>query len=297
MTNDDFGYIPLLDAVDLEILMHKDAHFSKQFPIMIEYYEQDGIGVMPEFDLERIKELKAIETSLQNSLSDTLLPDAAKQQVERSKKLYLDLKSAYDSSDHLIAQAVANLILSEEEYPENEIAALVEFQSVAVDPMIHLISSNDYYDPLFPGYGRSPIFAAKVLEQIQDRKAIPYLFAAIGQENFFTDDAIIQSLLSFGEEAKSFLIKRLLQEPISKENLHAIMALTTLEDDEEVAQCALRLMEKKEVLSNENFMRYLIFSCSGLRHETDRLRFLEQHDHAFPSHLKKESAVIIKNWM
>ncbi len=295
--DENFGHIPLLDAVDLDILMHKDAHFSGNFDIMIDYYENEGVGAMPDFELDRIKELQSIEQSLGQSLSKTLLPLPAIQLVEKSKKLYQTLKSAYETPEAVLPAAISDLILSEEEYPEKEIEAISTFGSKALDPMIQILENPDYYDPLFPGYGRLPIFAAIVLEQLQDPKAIPHLFSALGQENFFTDDAIIKALVSFGNDSKQFLLKRLTQEPFTKENVYAITALTTLDDDEEVAKIALSLLERKEVQRNENFLRYLIFACSGLKHETDRLLFTEIKTRMPSQGLKKECEVIIKNWM
>jgi hypothetical protein len=295
--DDTFGHIPLLDAVDLDILMHKEAHFGGSFEVMIDYYNKDGVGVMPDFDEQRINELFTIEKSLGVSLVESLLPLPAKQMVEKSKKLYQELRSAYEQIDQGIAIKVSDLILTEEELPEKEIQNLVLLGQMAFGPMIHLIESTDFYDPLFPGYGRSPMFAAMVLEKLKDKSAIPHLFAALGQENFFTDDAIIKSLISFGDEAKTFLIKKLTGEPFTKENIYAITALTTLEDDEEVAKVSLVLLEKPAAHKNENFMRYLIFACSGLKHEIDRMKFT-QFQSMIPSNaLKKECGVIIKNWM
>jgi HEAT repeat protein len=297
MDDELLGHIPILDAVDLDILMHKDAHFGGSFDIMIDYYKRDGVGVMPDFDLKRIKELKKIEASFQGSLSESLLPMPAQQAVERSKKLYSELREVYEQEAESLPKAICDLILTEEEYPENEISTLFRYGKAAVHPLIQLLSASDYYDPLFPGYGRAPIFAAMTLEKLQDSAAIPHLFAALGQENFFTDDAIIRALISFGKEAKTFLLKRLTKEPFSKDNVHAITALTTLEDDEEVAKISLGLLSNHPNHQNENFLRYLVFACSGLRHELDRLKFAELKSKHPDLRIKKEMEVIMKNWI
>lgn len=295
--DESFGHIPLLDAIDLDILMHKDAHFSGNFPLMIEYYENEGVGVMPDFDLDRIKELYEIENSLGASLSESLLPLPARQMIDRSKKMYHDLRSVYEKKHDHVACSVSDLILTEDEFPEKEINELAKHGQKSYAAMIHIIESSDFYDPLFPGYGRTPIFAAIVLEHIKNPDAIKHLFSALGQENFFTDDAIIKALVSFGQISKDFLLKRLVSEPFTKENVYAITALTTLEDDEEVAKVALMLLHKKELQKNENFSRYLIFACSGLKHENDRLDFTQIKDSLSSSGLKRECDVIIKNWM
>ena len=56
--DENFGHIPLLDAIDLDILMHKDAHFGGNFDIMIDYYEKEGVGSMPDFETDRIIEIQ-----------------------------------------------------------------------------------------------------------------------------------------------------------------------------------------------------------------------------------------------
>lgn len=294
--DEEFGHIPFLNAIDLDILMHKDAHFGGNFSIMIDYYKEDGVGVMPDFELTRIEELAALEKSLGTSLSLDLLPSQATMQVEKSKKMYQSLRDVYAGQSANIATKISDLILTEKEFPEEEIEALLESKEACFEPLVHIVSSVDFYDPLFPGYGRTPIFAAMALEKLQDKRALPYLFAALGQENFFTDDAIIRAIISFKEDGKAFLLKRLIQEPISKENVHAIMALTTLEDDEDVAKLSLALLEKESVRKNENFMRYLIFASSGLKHETDRMRFIALKKLIASTGILREFDVIIKNW-
>lgn len=294
--DEEFGHIPFLNAIDLDILMHKDAHFGSNFSIMIDYYKEDGVGVMPDFELERLEELATLEKSLGTSLSKDLLPPQAVEQVERSRKMYQDLRKVYESGDQSLAAKISDLILTEKEFPEEEIENILKFGKDCFDALIHLVTSVDFYDPLFPGYGRTPIFAAIALEKLQDKRALPYLFSALGQENFFTDDAIIRAIISFKEEGKAFLLKRLVQEPISKENVHAIMALTTLEDDEDVAKLSLTLLEKESVRKNENFMRYLIFASSGLKHESDRMRFVELKKLIPSTGILREFDVVIKNW-
>ena len=85
--DEEFGHIPFLNAIDLDILMHRDAHFGSNFSIMIDYYKEDGVGVMPDFELERLEELATLEKSLGTSLSQDLLPPQALEQVERSRFL------------------------------------------------------------------------------------------------------------------------------------------------------------------------------------------------------------------
>ena len=298
MDDDDFPYMPLLNAVDLEILMHRDAHFGGNFDVMIDYYEQSGVGTMPDFELDRMRQLKLQEDESDEDLADKFMPEPAKQTVEKAKKLYVDLRNIYEvSNTESVPKLISDLILAEEEVPLKEIDLLVKVGKDATNELINLLTSDSFYDPLFPGYGRAPIFAAKALAEIKDPKAIPFLFTAIGQDNFFTDDEIIKALMSFGEAAKEFLIKRLIAKPYSRDNENAIIALSTLEDDPDVAQIALGMLGDSETWYHEAFVSYLIFACSGLVHEHERQQFKALLDKkSIPGWLKKEIEVVINHW-
>ena len=284
----------VIDTVDMEILMHRDAHFGGSFEIMLEYYEQDGVGVMPDFDIEQIEHLQKIEIDHKQNLAETYLPDAAKDSVEESKMIYHQLREVYDQKGEKL---ISDLILSEEHHPENEIQALVDQGKDSVPALIHLISSRVFYDPLYPGYGRSPIFAAKCLGKIQDERAIPPLFEALGQENFFTDEEIILALASFGNRSKSFLIKRLKQEPLSKDNEYAAIALSGFPEDDEIATAALEVLEREATLKRPLFASYLIFACSDLTKSSLQERFIRVSKMKdLSKSIQDEMMVVIKNW-
>ena len=71
MINDD---IPLKDSLDVEILMHRDAHFSGSFDEMIAYYKKGGVGVNPEFPLEKLLFLQSIEKEQNVNLAPFFYP-------------------------------------------------------------------------------------------------------------------------------------------------------------------------------------------------------------------------------
>ena len=284
----------VIDTVDMEILMHRDAHFGGSFEIMLEYYDQDGVGVMPDFEIEQIVYLQKIEIDQKQNLSETYLPDAAKDSVEEAKRIYHQLREVYDQKGEKL---ISDLILSEENHPENEIQALVDQGKDSVPALIHLVSSRVFYDPLYPGYGRSPIFAAKCLGKIQDERAIPPLFEALGQENFFTDEEIILALASFGNRAKSFLITRLKQEPLSKDNEYAAIALSGFPEDDEIAAAALEVLERETTLKRPLFASYLIFACSDLTQSSLQERFIRvSKTNGLSKSIQDEMMVVIKNW-
>ncbi len=290
--------IPTLDTLDLEMLMHRDVHFGKNFSIMIEYYMEDGVGIMADFSISRMKQLQTIEKESAEDISELLLPDSAKEMVKRAQNLYFSLREVYaQESPNEIGILISDLILSEEEEPKEEMQKLIAKGQEAIDSLIQIVYSSDYYDPLFPGYGRTPRFAAKCLAAIGDARAIHYLFQAMGQENFFTDDAMISAISSFGNEAKSFLIRVLHQKPLSKDNEHAAIVLTSFPDDSEIAKSCLAMLSQAEIQKKVPLATYLIFGCAGLDNKSDQKTFRQLlKDPNFSPDLHDEMRVICNNW-
>ena len=261
--------LPALDALRLEMIMHRDAHFSGSSEMMLDYYRQGGVGTMPDFSIEMVEEMHQLEK--ERDLSE-LLPEAAQAEVRDAKERYAALKSVYDKEEEL-PRLLSDLILTEEEEPTGEKEALVACGTRALEPLFDLLRSETFYNPLYPGYGRTPLFAADVVAHIGDAKAIPHLFEALGHDNFFTDEAIITALATFGEEAKNFLIDRLTAQPLSRDNDRAAIALGHFEGDEEVAKHAFDLLKDRDVRTRPSLAPYLIFACAGLPREL-RPKFL-----------------------
>ena len=183
------------------------------------------------------------------------------------------------------------------ENPEKEINALISKGKETVPALIHLLSSHSLYDPLYPGYGRTPIFAAKCLAAIQDERAIPPLFEALGQDNFFTDEEIIKALASFGKTSKAFLLKRLMQDPYSKDNEYAAIALSGFPEDEEIASSSLEVLEKEASLQRPLFASYLVFACANLTQASEQERFIAiSKKEGLSPHILNEMAIVIRNW-
>ena len=288
--------LPLFDNIELEILMHRDVHFGGNFSIMIDYYENDGVGVMEDYEIKTIKKMQKIEHSLKQNLSEVLLSDEAKKLIERAKKIYLELREVYEQKAHHTSRLIADLLLSEDEFPEKEIDAIISEGNAIVKPLIHLIESEDFYDPLFPGYGRGPVFAAKCLEELQNKDAVIPLFEALGKENFFTDEAIIKAIAAFGDHAKKFLMKTIKAKPYSKDNEYAAIVLGNF-DTEDVAKKCLQVLEDREALVHSSLATYLLFNCANLQSDTDRKRFQNVlEDKALPKELVVEGKTIAKMW-
>ncbi len=291
----DYESFPLLDALELEILMHKEVHFSSSFDEMLAYYKKDSIGCMPDFSITTIEKLKALEESSKKNLAEMLLPDSAKEEVVKAKKMYISLREAYDKNQAL-PKLVSDLILTEENFPEKEIDALIKEKN-AFDSLIKIISSETFYDPMYPGYGRTPIFAAKCLQQMGNPDAIIPLFEALSEDNFFTDEAIIDAICSFKEKAEEFLLKQLQSMPLSKENEQAAICLTHFAPSEKIGNACIKLLEDKNILLKKPTLSvYLILSCTKLsKEDQEKFKKLTQ-DKSFPSHLEMDAKLIMRAW-
>lgn len=296
MESKDPFSIPLLDETDIEILMHKDVHFSGSFACMVDYYQKKGVGALSDFSMKKILKLQKIEQDTSQDLSHLLLPQASKSAVEDAKKMYLELRDLYDNpTSSPMALAVADLILSEEEEPTAEMDRIISFGSSITASLIHLITTDNLYNPLYPGYGRAPIFAAYCLEKIQDPKAIAPLFHMLGRHHAFADEAFIYALVSFKNAAREFLLKRLIHEPFAKENEHAAIVLTSMPDDETTSKTCLQLLRHPQISKHLMLANYLIIGCSGLIQSEDQAEFKKVKD-LIPGIMKHEADMILKSW-
>lgn len=284
---------PLLNEIDLEILMHKDAHFGGSFPVMIDYYKQDGVGVQEDFDIQRIKDLASVDK--EGHLSAETLPELAKNDVLFAKELYKKFKDCYEEDDEL-SKKLADLILCESFDPTEEIEALSTFQKRAIKPLVEILVQDYFYNPINPGYGRAPINAALTLKKIGNSDAIPYLFGALGK-SFTTDEILINALMSFKEKSEEFLQDRLKSIPYTKDNYSAALALSSFPTSDETAKIALHLLSEKETYKHSSYTSYLICICEGLESNIDREKFLEisksQH---ISKNLNDEMKIIMSFW-
>lgn len=284
---------PLLDTIDLEILMHKDAHFGGSYAVMIDYYLEDGLGVQEEFSIERIKELEAFDK--EGNLSEEILPELAKNDVTFSKDLYAKLKNCYEQDDELL-QKLSDLILTESYEPREEIEALSNFHQRAVKPLLEIIIQDHFYNPLNPGYAKAPINAALTLKKIGDPKAIPYLFNALGK-SFTVDEVLIDTLISFGSAGEEFLQGRLKGTPYTKDNYLAALALSSFAVNDETAKIALSLLEEPSTFSRSSYTSYLICICEGLENDEDRNKFTQiANSSGLKKNLADEMKIILSFW-
>lgn len=292
----------LYDSLDSAILMHREAHFGGNFDVMIDYYERGGKGAFPEFTLERIRELQKMEQELGQNLAGVLLSGAEAERVAASKEAYQKLRSLYDIRDkdevHKYPKLLADLIFSEEEEPEAEINAIVAERSAIVPALLHFLESDDYYDPLFPGYGIAPAAAAKCLGLIGDKRAIVLLFESIGHHDFNQESNALEALKAIGPPAKEFLLHVLHAKPITFDNERAAMALLAFKEDPEVLNAAFNLLKELDLKKNSLLATHLILICEALQDPPKRQFLLDLSEKATtPASLRQDIKAISKHWV
>lgn len=297
--NNPIYEIPLANVSDINILMHRDAHFSGNFDIMLEYYRKGGKGVSPDIDIDRIEELAAIEKNMGINLAPLLFsaPDAEK--VARAKDSYKKLRDVYGISNPktIYPKLIADLILSEDEEEEREIDAVVAQKGGIVPALIELVKSDEFHDPLFPGYGLAPVLAAKALGMIGDKRAVISLFESLGEGDLFDEDIIIEALRQIGDPAKQFLLRVLHGIPVTEDNEKAAIALIHFKDDPDIAKECLNMLIKPDVRSHTTLSTYLILACAGLPDQDDRDTFNKLLDDPHtPKLLKQDIQTVLNEW-
>lgn len=300
--SEDQGNIPeypLVDALDREILMHRDAHFGGLFEIMLDYYRKHGKGENPDFSIARIESLAIMEKELEQNLSVLFLDISEMERVAEARQAYKDLKSIYEieKPKNKLPQLIADLILSEDETAEKEIAALASLKEAAVPALLNLLKDENWTNPLFPGYGQAPELAVKCLGLIGDKRAVISLFEAIGHGDFFADEEILLALKHIGPSAKEFLLKVIKGKPYNEDNERAAIALGAFRGDPDVIEVCLNLLKDPLVQQDPALFSYLALGCEGIELTPARTEFMALAEkEGLPQDLKQELRTIIKSW-
>jgi len=291
--------LPVSDEQDTAILQHRDVHFGGNFGVMLEYYMKGGKGVNPEFELSQIQALALMEKESGQNMAAMMLSGAEAERVAEAKGAYKKLRDIYNSKDRnaKYPQLIADIILTEDEEPAKEIEAIVQEKSAIVPLLIELLRADNFYDPLFPGYGKTPALAAKCLGLIGDKRAIISIFESIGTGDFFDEDTALVALKSIGEPAKQFLLKVVHGKPINEDNERAAIALIKFKEDPEVSQACFQMLQDKNVLKDLPLSTYLILACEGLSEGKMREEFkalITNPD--FPKILKLDIKAVTDSW-
>ncbi len=289
----------LSDEVDHEILMHRDAHFGGDFGVMLNYYHnEENIGIHPELEIDRIEYLASVEKELNQDLAALMLTAPEAERVAKSRKMYADFKEIYgiEEEKRVNPKLISDLILSEIEEPEEEIEAVVARGEAIVDDLLMLLKSDDFYDPLFPGYGYAPYLAMICLGKIGDPKAIIPIFETLSKTIVFDDMVGVEALINIGDPAQKFLLKVLKGRPLTQDNPNAAFALISFSDSPEVATACFEELQKPDVQDKPLLVTYLLASCHYLdRSEKEEFRQMAS-DPATPAALREEMQQVIKEW-
>lgn len=255
-----------MNSQDVEIIMHREAHFGGNFDVMIDYYAKEGKGCSPSIEPERIKQLAELEKTSGENLAATLLTGADAEKIQKVRDLYKNLREVYDRPEdgNPIPKLVADLILCEEMDTQAVVDAFLPYKLSATQALIDLLRNLDFYDPLFPGYGFAPEIAVECLAKIGDKRAIIALFEAIGDGDFFHDEGVLHALKAIGEPAKEFLLRALKSRPFNEDNERAAIALESFKGDVVVGHAAIELLQMPDVLKDPVFSTYLIYLCEGM---------------------------------
>lgn len=294
---ENYESFPLISSLESQIIMHRDVHFGGKFEFMVDYYTKEGKGVHPEFDIERIKELYQLELDGVESLAGMLLTEVEEERIEAAKNVYEQLRSLYEEedSDNPLPILIANLILTEEEEPTEEIEQIVAYQKEAIPLLIDLLRSEDFRDPLFPGYGEAPRLAARCLGMIDDEKSIVALFESIKAQDFGEEEEVLRALFQLGESAKQFLMKVVASRPITQDNTHAAVGLAQFSADPDAASFCLKQLSDPKVLAHQELAQYMIWGCEGLESSEEKKQFAALAKwQELPSSLKEEILFVAK---
>ncbi|KIC75671.1 hypothetical protein DB42_EU00170 [Neochlamydia sp. EPS4] len=267
--------LPLANALDHAILMHREVHFGGKFDVMLDYYLNEGKGVNPEFELESIHTLAKIEKQMKTDLAPLMLAGTEAEKIAEAKTAYKKLRSLYEKPKPTMKNMllVADLILSEDLEAAQEIEAIVQEKGAIVPALIELLKAEEFYDPLFPGYGLAPSLAAKCLGMIGDKRAIIALFESLSQGDFFEEDIVLAALRAIGKPAKEFLLKVVHGRPINEDNERAAIALIAFKEEEDAAKACLEMLKDSQVRKDIPLATYLILACEGLKSLEDRTAF------------------------
>ena len=255
--------LPVSNEYYNTILMHRDAHFGGNFSVMIQYYEKGGRGSQQEIELKDILTLAEYEKQGGENIAPLLLSGPEAEKVARSRAAYKKLRELYED-ESLAAKyprLLADLILSEEEDPIQEVEAVVREKGKIVPAILEIMRNDELRDPLFPGYGHAPALAARCLGLIGDKRAIITLFQTIGEGDFDEEAMALNALAAMGEPAKEFLLHVVKGRPFNVDNERAAIALLGFKNDPAVVKTCSDLLQDAEVKKHTPLKTYLELVC------------------------------------
>ena len=173
-----------------------------------------------------------------------------------------------------LAHKIADLIFAEDFDAEKEIEALIETPE-SIPLLIQIVKEDDFYNPLFPGYGFAPLHAIECLGRLKAKEAIIPLFESLSKTEFFGEEAVIHALFQMGEPAKEFLLSVLKNTPLTKDNENAAIGLLLFKDDPKIPSTCLKLLTLPEFQARPVLFTYLLLFCDELKDIEEQKRLKE----------------------
>ncbi|MFN0065772.1 MAG: hypothetical protein ACKVOH_06015 [Chlamydiales bacterium] len=291
--------LELTDEMDHEILMHRDAHFGGDFDVMLLYYNSGGVGVDPDFDIGRITYLKEVEEQLSNNLAALILTPEEMDRVAKARRSYEKLKEVYELGEEVarLPRMIADLILTEEEEPQELIASIVEEGNRVIPELLDIVNTLAAYDPLSPGYGFAPGLAIICLGKLRAKEAIVPIFERFGTDMVFEEEVLLEALQDLGESAKEFLLSIVKSRPITTDNIHAAFGLTCFPNDSSVATTAYEQLQDPDVRNKPLLSTYLLCACDALVGTPHKEAFIAMSkDPAISANMRLEIEAIVRDW-
>lgn len=284
----------LSDELDSEIIMHREVHFGGSFELMLDYYLGSGKGIQDHFDVRRIEFLKMWEETNGENLAPLLLTGSEAEEIARAKKAYKELRDLYLKKEgtHLL---IADLILTEDEEAEAEVAAIVKEGKKMTSPLIDLLKSEPFYSPLYPGYGHAPFLAAKCLGKLGDEHVALLLFEMLEEGTFSDETMVMRALEAVGDSAKKLLLRQLLRTPSDTLSTRAALALSNFPGDEEVERAALEVLRRPETRQNEILASYLVLLFEQATPALQK-EFIALSKEVWPKSVQEDFSLIQRSW-
>lgn len=284
----------LVDEEDRDIIMHRDVHFGGKFDIMLEAYYNETKAAVLDTSVKRIKGLQAYEEKLGSDIAPLILQGADAEKVAFAKKMYKELSTLFEAKEKDLPQAIGSLILSENEDPEQEIKEVVSYKEQAIHPLLDILTSDLFKDPLFPGYGLALIHAADALGKLHAVEAIYPLIALLSEASFGFEEAAVRNLHAIGDPAKDVLMKLTAQIPVSSTNERAAYALLLFKEDLKVATFFFETLKK--FLKYKALGVYLVLGCEALPREFHKEFRTLSTNSEIAKEIRDEMVPIINYW-
>jgi hypothetical protein len=266
---------------------------------MLNYYKMEGKGVSPNFSLTDIEKLASYEEELGQNLAPLVLTGADAEKVASAKEAYKNLRDLYNdkTAKSKAPLLIADLILAEEEEPHREIEAIIHHGSSITPFLIDLLRSQEFYDPLFPGYGHAPDLAAFCLGKLGDKKAIIALFETLDMGDFEHEESTLRAIRALGEPARDFLLNVVKGRPITFDNERAALGLIAFIDDPKVQECVLDELMDPKVRASSPLNSYLALVCERLHSKDAKEKFQSLlNDPKLDKVFKQDILSVIREW-